>query len=34
MSGELGKDVRIVSPGARIRRTVSDGRGVEFNSYG
>ena len=23
------KDVRIESPGARIRRTVSDGRGVE-----
>ena len=28
MSGEL-EDVRIEGPGARIRRTVSDGRGVE-----
>ena len=29
MSGELGRNVRIEGPGARIRRTVSDGRGVE-----
>ena len=27
------KDVRIEGPGARIRRTVSDGRGVKVNIH-
>ena len=29
MSGELVKDVRTEGPGAIVRRSVSDGRGVE-----